>query len=189
MPCSYFHSRAIPRLTKPATHQQVVDHYIRYQQPDFIAELDWFRSQPTLVKAIREAALARDSRGKRLSHQRRLLRPVTPAAWRKLRLRQRQLESCKNFSQLYRVVERALSSIYGAGPLYSYDTALRLGAFLDISPCKVFLQSGSLQGAMKPSVGGGRRSRTMALNRFPSAFQVLEPCEMENLLCVYRDYL
>jgi hypothetical protein len=52
------------------TFYAIVHTYIRRIRPRAQAELDWFIRQPTLRDAIRNAALARNSRGKRYSHQR-----------------------------------------------------------------------------------------------------------------------
>jgi hypothetical protein len=46
--------------------------YLRRIRPRAQSELDWFAHQPSLHAAIRTAALAVNSRGKRYFHQRRL---------------------------------------------------------------------------------------------------------------------
>ena len=50
----------------------IVRHYDVHFRTQNQAELDWFKSQPSLEKATEYAALAVDSRGKRSSHQRRI---------------------------------------------------------------------------------------------------------------------
>jgi hypothetical protein len=47
----------------------IVRLYVRRIRPRAQAELDWFIRQPTLRDAIENAALARNSSGKRYSHR------------------------------------------------------------------------------------------------------------------------
>lgn len=187
MACSSFRGVPVPSLGASATHVQIVAHYVLHRRAGYASELGWFANQLSLARAIHEAALARDHLGKRLPHQRRLLKQVIPAAWPMLRIRGRCLAASPTFEALYARVERVMNRIHGAGPLYSYDTALRIGAFLRLSPKRVFVQTGSLVGAQ--TLLPGLSARSMRLSAFPPAFRVLAPAEMENLLCIYRAHL
>ncbi len=187
MSCSLPQGSVIPALAFPSTHAQVVAHYIQYQRQRYRAELSWFQSQRSLLMAIREAALARDRRGKRLSHQRRLERSVLRVMWGMLRLRHRRLNQSQHFGVLFARIERLTMYIRGAGALYAYDTALRVGAYIGLTPHEVYLHAGSLEGAQK--LLSNSRARSVPISVFPTVFHALAPEEMENLLCLYRRYL
>lgn len=177
----------LPPLSEPASHTDVVRHFIRHRRELLHEELDWFAKQPSFARALDEAAHARDQCGKRLDHQRRLLRHVIPASYPLLQAQARQLDLSQSFDDLLLQVERALAGVYRAGDLYFYDTALRLGAYLGFHPTRVFLQTGSLTGARKLSRVS--RARSLPLSAFPEPFHALAPFEMENVLCLYKAVL
>ena len=52
--------------------KSIVQTYIQEKRPQIAEELNWFRQQTTLKSAIEFSALAINSKGKRLLHQRRL---------------------------------------------------------------------------------------------------------------------
>ena len=172
-----------PPLQTPASHGEIVRHYILHKRSRLHDELAWFAGQPSFPRALDEAVHARDRRGRRLSHQRRLVRHVIPAAFPLLQAISTQLQQSASFDDLMAQVERALSGIPRAGDLYYYDTALSLGAFLGLYPTRVFLQTGARQGAL--CLSRSHRNRSVLLATFPIAFRALAPFEMENLLCIY----
>jgi hypothetical protein len=178
---------SVPKLTSSATHQQIVQHYIQYRQLYYLAELNWFRDQTSFYKAIREAALARNSKGKRLSHQRRLSSNVLITVWHIFRLRQRKLRNLKDFDSLYFYIDRLLSGLKGVGSLYRYDLALRIGAYMNISPVNVYLHAGSLIGAQKLLLQK-KLPRSLDVDDFSGVFHVLSAAEIEDLLCIYKSY-
>ncbi len=177
----------IPSLRTKSSHADVVCHYIHHRRHVLHEELGWFSDQPNFSEALAEAVNARDQWGKRLSHQRRLLKHVLPNAFAQLSAMQAQLKRAKSFDALFERVDQALNSIPNAGDLYSYDTALRLGAFLRLFPTRVFLQTGALSGALK--ISSSMRQRSVPLCHFPEPFHSLAPFEVENLLCCYKNHL
>lgn len=176
-----------PPLRSPASHAEIVRHFILHKRNKLHDELDWFAGQSSFSKALDEAVHARDRRGKRLSHQRRLVRHVIPAAFPHLQKVSTQLRHSASFDDLLLHIEKALSGIPRAGDLYFYDTALRLGAFLGLYPTRVFLQTGARRGALRLS--RKHQNRSVPLAEFPVDFRALAPFEMENLLCIYRSVL
>ena len=180
-------SSITPSLQAPASHGEIVRHFILHKRHKLHDELAWFAGQASFPRALDEAVHARDPRGKRLSHQRRLVRHVIPAAFPALKTISTQLRHSASFDNLLSQIEQALSGIPGAGDLYFYDTALRLGSFLGLYPTRVFLQTGALKGALRLS--RRYRNRSISLAEFPVAFRALAPFEMENLLCSYESVL
>ncbi len=167
-----------------ASLSHVVSHYIRHHRTRARAELDWFRSQPTLEAAISEAALARDARGKRLSHQARIARVTLDAARLRLLALRDNLAAADTFQDLHDHVRSALSNVRGLGELYFYDTTLRIGARLGLAPKSVFLHRGARIGAR--ALGLPSHVSSLDVHTLPAQLQVLAPHEIEDVLCIYK---
>jgi hypothetical protein len=176
-----------PPLPQPASHTDVVRHFIKHRRAELHEELEWFAGQCTFAQALDEAAHARDKRGKRLHHQRRLLMHVIPQSHLLIQARAQQLGRSQSFDDLLSQIEQILSVVNHAGDLYFYDTALRIGTYLGLHPTCVFLQTGARTGAKKLSLG--HKTRSLPLSAFPEPFHALAPFEMENVLCIYKQVL
>ncbi|MET3116360.1 hypothetical protein AAKU64_000566 [Undibacterium sp. GrIS 1.8] len=181
-----FNRNKYPPLKMPATHAEIVSHYIKHRRPDFACELRYFAEPIKFSEALLRAINA-EHEGTRFSHQCRLGKNVIPDTRSSLISKQAQLKKVTSFAELYEVINSSMENISGAGSLYAYDTALRLGTFMKLPPEQVFLQAGTLEGAKKllPSI----RARSVDLLLFPRVFHCLAPAEMEHLLCSYRDHL
>jgi hypothetical protein len=169
------------------SHAQIVRDYVARYRPVFQAELAHFSKTQPLQAAIMQAASAQGADGKRLSHQRRLLKGVIPQASMRLFRVASTLASAPDFASLHDVIETHLMGVRGVGNVYVYDTALRLGAFLGKSPTKVYLHAGSREGAKQ--ILGPRAPMRASVSIFPPPFRNLHPHELENLLCLYRQCL
>lgn len=163
----------------------IVQDYIRRHRPNAIRELQYFRNIPSLKEAIEQAGLARTPNGKRSSHQRRIPASVLQQATR--RLRRANLGHVGSFAQLIARVTTATRSVHGIGELYVYDTALRLGVHLGLRPRRVYLHAGTRRGAQ--ALGLDSRSESLSLNQLPEALRRLRPYEIEDVLCIYKDWL
>ncbi|MBI4192845.1 MAG: hypothetical protein HY525_20220 [Betaproteobacteria bacterium] len=80
-----------------------------------------------------------------------------------------------------------MRSVRGIGELYVYDTALRLGAHLRLLPRQVYLHAGTRRGAR--ALGLDHRAKSLAPTKLPAALRCLRPYEMEDVLCIYEDWL
>jgi len=69
------------------------------------------------------------------------------------------------------------------GPLTVYDTALRIGARLGLSPQKVYLHAGTRHGAAVLGFGPDRPS--ISLSELPKPLDELNAEEAEDVLCIY----
>jgi hypothetical protein len=163
----------------------IVQDYICRHRPNAIRELNYFRDRPSLEEAIEQAGLARTPNGKRSRHQSRIPAPVLQKATR--RLRRANLGQVSSFAQLIARVRTATRSVHGIGELYVYDTALRLGGYLRLLPRKVYLHAGTREGAR--ALGLDHRSELISLNQLPVSLRRLRPYEIEDVLCIYKDWL
>lgn len=164
----------------------IVRTYIHRIRPRSQTEIDWFVRQPSLRAAIRNAALAVNSRGKRYSHQRRLTKVALERALDVLSKHARAIQKAHDFDDLVHLIDTALEPISGLGELYVYDTTLRIGAKLNLFPDKVYLHAGTRLGARAL---GLRTAATLKMSELPKEFRALKPHEIEDVLCIFKDEL
>ena len=162
--------------------------------------IEGYRGLNNLETAVKSAALAEDLVGKsfrkegdgkvrRHGHQRRIKRSVLETARRVLASKSNieKLKSCRSFEEIFELVARCCDQIPGTGPLYVYDTALRIGAFLKKLPEQVHLQAGALLGAR--ALGLVIKNSSLPKSAFPKPIQRLAPQQIEDFLCIYKAQL
>lgn len=167
--------------------EAIVRTYIRKIRPRAQAEIDWFAGQPSLDVAIEKAALAVNSRGKRYSHQRRLKKVALKQALGVLLDDSEAIRHARDFDHLFDLIEGAVKRIPGIGELYVYDTAFRIGANLNLFPSRIYLHAGTRRGARVLGLDDSRA--TLNVSALPKAFRILEPHELEDVLCIFKDEL
>ena len=167
--------------------EAIIRTYITQIRPCANEELDWFRQQPTLSEAIRLAALAINSKGKRYSHQRRLSKIVLEQAREVLLENERAIKASRDFDDLFALLEQLLAPIKGLGELYIYDTALRIGAKMGLLPTRVYLHAGTRVGAKALGLDG--KVKAIEVSQLPDWLRQLEPHEIEDVLCIFKDKL
>jgi hypothetical protein len=165
----------------------VVDDYIKRGRPIAARELQAYKDKPDIKSAIESAAMALDYRGKRFSHQRRLRRTVLEVAKNTLIANIDAIEKSEDFDQLFDLIEGLLTPLHGVGELYIYDTAAKIGAKLNLMPKLVYLHAGTREGAR--ALGFSGKEKSIEQTRFPQEFLRLEPYEIEDVLCVYKEIL
>jgi len=168
-----------------ATLVALVDDYIARVRPRHAAGRKFDRSHKDLATAISFAALALTPELSRHAHQRRIPGHALAAADR--RLQRARLGNCIRFSDLHAAVKRVGDAIDGLGELWTYDTALRIGNWLEREPDMVYLHSGTRVGAR--NLGLDHHAASIALEALPAELQQLSPAECEDFLCIYKDRL
>ena len=161
----------------------IVRVYIEEIRSRAQAELDWFIRQPTLGDAIEDAALARDSSGKRYSHQRRIKRAAIQKAFSLLSGALERIRRSRDFAELFHLIGAVLEDVPGIGELYVYDTSLRIGAKLKLYPKEVYLHAGVRRGAQALGLDAGP---TLKMSQLPREFRSLLPHEIEDVLCIFK---
>jgi hypothetical protein len=114
----------------------------------------------TCESAIEKAALAINRKGKRCSHQRRLKKAALKQACRSLVDESGPIEQAEDFDGLFRLIRAAVNRFPESVNFYVYDTALRIGAKLNLFPTRVYLHAGTRRG---PSGWMTARRRSMYL--------------------------
>lgn len=94
---------------------------------------------------------------------------------------------CISFDDLYDLVAATIGPIPGIGELAIYDTAHRLGAYLQLSPKFVYVHAGVRAGLGALKID--HRRQKIAVSELPPAFQRLRPEQVEDCLCIYKRQL
>lgn len=138
-----------------------------------------------LIEAIEKAAKAIDptNNNKMFSHQRRIGYKITNSGYEILKQREDDLKSCQSFEEILVITDDVSKQIYRLGPLWSYDTALRIGFQKKVYPKNVYLQAGVKNG-YKKIFNQNPKNRFEEKIKFPKELQILEPFEIENFLCI-----
>ena len=170
-----------------ATFETIVSAYVRDCQHNAAQEQRWFALQPTLEKTISVAALALSPSGKRLPHQQRIPRAVLEQARTALMANIERLASIKTFDDLHAEIDSITRQIPGIGELYVYDTALRIGAKLGLEPLHVYVHAGVREGVRNLGLDPGLAR--IPISELPAQLQALQPYEIEDVLCIYKDQI
>lgn len=136
--------------------------------------------------AIEKAAKSIDptNNNKIFSHQKRVGYEVAKKGYEKLRLREDEFKRCESFEEILFITDEIAKQTFRLGPLWSYDTALRIGFHLKIYPTEVYIQAGVKKG-YKKIFNKNPKERFVKKSIFPKELQVLEPYEIENFLCIW----
>ncbi len=148
------------------------------------SELNRFKDMPSLKQVIIEIFI--DERGNQYDHQRQ-----GKAA------RERTIETllsisdgiqiCQSFDELFNLIQAQIQKrVKNVGVMFTYDAALRIGAFLGFLPERVYLIKGAKEGA---DALGLTNSSTLRVEEFPYELQSLHPYEIHHFLCAYKNRL
>lgn len=148
----------------------------------------WSDGRLSIADSIRRACLSvvpRGSRKVRHSHQCRWPQDVLEEAANKLVEHEKEVTAAPSFAALLEVVDRVVSPIRGAGELYVYDVAARVGLRLGLEPEEIYLHRGTREGAAALGIRVKGR-KTISITELPEPLQVLSAAEAEDVLCIYK---
>jgi hypothetical protein len=163
----------------------IVKSYQLYNRAKSLEIAYFYKELNSIDEAINKAALALQPNGKRHRHQCRIKAEVLEKIRNILLQRRIEISQCANFDDLFTLIKKA--KIKEFGKLAIYDTAHRIGSYLGIFPDKIYLHAGTLQGARKLKLS--TRRGYILIHELPSELQKLEPHEIEDLLCIYKNKL
>jgi hypothetical protein len=164
----------------------VVQHYIANHRLRAQAELQTFANEPTLEAAAHRAGRAVLADDRRDPHHTRRPQELLDRTAARLVERVATLQAATNFARLLDAVRKAVGHFDGLGDLYLYDTALRIAAKKGTLPTRVHLHAGTREGAKRLGLEIDGR-KVLDRSELPPALQVLEPYEVEDVLCIYKD--
>ncbi len=169
--------------TTDVDYASIVNHYRQEYKPEDQAWFDYYRNLP-LSRAIEKAALARGPTGEKFSHQWRIPNSVLNDAKDALLSQEKAIASCSSFDELHVLIRETAGAIPGFGELATYDSAIRLGAHLNLWPTKIYLHAGTKAGY--EALGGHPRAEYAQRNEMPVELRALQPYELEDILCIYK---
>lgn len=163
----------------------LVKDYKNHHQKEKNLELRYFE-QMNFEQVLKKVAYAKNQNDRKFSHQRRLPQAVSKSVLNVLLGIKKEIKEIQNFEQLYALLEQQLLPIRGIGDLFIFDAALRIAAKLNYQPTEIIVQSGSKQGVR--NLGLKVKNKRVTLDQLPSIIRdELEPYEIENFLCIYRE--
>lgn len=170
------------------THEEIIRGYKRWKRKNPDPWIVNCKAQGNIIDAIDVAALSKNKNGEKHSHQYRLEKSNMEAFKQNLISVQRQLVSVNDFDSLLQIVSNARTT--GIGALAVYDTAVRLGSYLNKEPDKIFLHAGTRIGAgklLKKTI----KKPSITKTELPAPFKDsdLSCYELEDLLCIYKNEL
>jgi hypothetical protein len=162
---------------------QIVADYIGRFRLNARDEMNEFRKLSSLGLAIHHAAFCHSlPTTKRHPHQYRIPRTILHGVERRLQRLRTKISQSTSFEALHRMVDDAVGSMRGVGPLTVYDIAHRIGAFLGKKPKLVYLHRGTRVGAKRLGFTGDVLNPKI----LPKAFSRLTAAEIEDTLCIYK---
>ncbi len=164
--------------------KSIISRYRKKHLLSAIRELGYFRNMPNFNECLNNAALAINHKGKRYRHQSRINKKTLYEAKDILLDNKRQIKEIDNFDKLFTRIDTLLKSVDGIGPLYIYDTSLRIGSYLGYLPNKVYLHAEARTGARRL---GFKNKNSIEMTEFKNELQYIEPFEVEDILCLYKD--
>jgi hypothetical protein len=146
---------------------------------------DFCVHQKSLGDAIDVAAKAINYDNKIHDHQHRIGRIKLNTFATKLKTKESEIKNSKTFDELLAIIEAVKCE--GIAELTYYDTATRIGAYLDIFPDKIYLHAGTKVGA-KQLVGDLKKRKFIAVSELPDEFLKydLTASEFEDILCIFK---
>lgn len=160
-----------------------VQEYITVNKKKIDKEFDFYRESKNIDELIHKAVFAILPDGKRNPHQRRISEHIFKDVEKNILKIKETFNNFKTFDEILSVIEE--NKVKGFGKLAVYDTALRIGMYFNIYPKAVYMHAGTKGGAR--NLGLNVKREYIPKNEFPQSFMVLEPYEIECILCIYKD--
>ena len=160
--------------------------YIDLRRPDVLAEFDWIQSIESEMELIRIASYAIQSDGKRSSHHYRKSLELLGRVHETLLASKSKLARLRTFDEIHSFLESSIGDFVGVSELYIYDTSLVLSVRRSIYPERIYLHTGTREGARKLRLSF--RKKYLEKSDVPKVFCALEPHEIEDVFCIYKDY-
>ncbi|WP_318497276.1 hypothetical protein [Photobacterium leiognathi] len=111
---------------------------------------------------------------------------------KKVQKRISHIQNAKTFDEVMQIVEEERIRYFG--DLAVYDTSVRIAAYLNITPDKVYLHAGALDGAKSLEAKGlvpvgSSEASCISVTVMPEPLKKLHPVQMENFLCSFKNEL
>lgn len=155
----------------------IVDSYVSQYRERASQALQYYVQLTSLSDVIEKAV---GQRHKEIISEKSLMQANS-----RLQQKAQEMSRCCSFADLYQLVGREIRTIRGIGDLVVYDIAHRIGAKLGLAPEMVYLHFGSKE--VVSYLGLEIQNGTLPVTSFPKAFHRLNPDEIEDCLCIFKD--
>lgn len=164
--------------------ENIINQYKRLKGKYPDTWIEHCKNQKSLQKAIYVAAMSLNDLGKRHPHQYRLKKEDMQIFEENILSSISNIKRAQNFDSLFKIVEQ--SAPKGIGELMIYDATVRIGAFLNLSPDKIYIHAGTKTGLHK--LIGKFKGKTINKSQLPEPFKSsnLGCYELEDVLCIYK---
>jgi hypothetical protein len=182
------------RACKPGSNglrdlESLVADFRKHHRPNSARETRFFRTMPSMGLAIHHVAMAVDGDGRCFDHQFHIVQPARRRAKTVLHQAESKILTCRSFHELHSLFLELLSPIKGLGEMYIYDAALRMGAYVKLSPDFVYLHRGTRWGARALGIDVSRGRPYVEKKELPEALRKLSADNLESFLCIYWNKL
>ncbi len=170
----------IPKL------ERIIKHYKLKSKRQVDSLILFTMDQKTLKDAINVSTNSIDENNKLHFHQRRVEKSELYNFANRLMLRENEINSANTFDDIYEIINSEKNEYITE--LTVYDVAQRIGAFKNIYPDKIYLQSGTKVGA-ENLLGRLGDIKFLLREDLPSPFQRPEftSADIEEILFQYKD--
>lgn len=169
---------------RPQSLNKLIDNYRIYHKFHLDDELNYYRGKNDLGDALIAAGNFWQNENNTHNHQYRINRES-----KKLfseNIRKAPMVEINSFEDLHNKIFSC--RVKGIGSLTIYDTALRLGAHLNMLPDDIYLHAGAYVG-YKNLFGKVPIPPIIPYSQdIKALFNDLTPYEIENFLCIYKDH-
>lgn len=167
---------------------------IFHQCYDIDEMLKYYKQLKPIKKTIEQAGKAAYSEDKKHSHQWCINNNALANLSKKMKGKTDKIKKSNGFDTLFGLLKEL--DIVGLGQLTIYDTSLRIAFYLDLGqkkmyPKSVYLHRGAAIGAKYLNIKSKKcHNATIAqIDTIPKVLKELEPYQIENFLCIYKDKL
>lgn len=165
--------------------EEIVDRYEKCSRHYHAVDIADFSSED-FSEVVERATLGKMSNDNTHPHQYRPGGKILKKGHSQLQHREDDLLAAESFEELFEIVNNTIGPIWGIGEMVVYDTTLRIGAHRGKYPEQVYLHRGARDGARKLGLAN-TTTKFLPVSRFPKPLQRLEPHEIEDCLCIFKN--
>ncbi|MDR1837381.1 MAG: hypothetical protein LBQ89_06965 [Treponema sp.] len=171
-------------------YNEKINEYLteRNENCSFDHVMEYVLEQTNIDEVIRVAVRSRDKTGRMHSHQRRIPKTAYGEFTEALLQVREKLINATNFDQIFSIVENEANKVYGAGEMFTYDTAFRIGKWRKIYPQKIYLHAGTREG-IKGLMKGKKLNNYIQKDELEPPFNtcILECWQLEDFFCINKE--
>jgi hypothetical protein len=166
-------------------NQKIMEYYHHRGTCVHDSVIKYVLEQKNLENAIKIATFSHDQFGNKHGHQRRLQNSVLISFGKELIEIKDKIHNAIDFDDLITIINS--HKIFGVGEMLVYDTALRIGQYINKAPQKIYLHRGTRIG-VENLINRKIDKKFILKEHLPEPFKscVLTPSQLEDFFCIYK---